>query len=158
MAEKDIRSGDDMVVGDTMRTDQSWMRDIPTDDLVPETTGLKTKIPLETAEGVQLVGPDGNPRGIRTELLRTDDEVSKAWKIKQSREPCWMCRHFKFRVFTREQKLQFIRNLIRDHGWKPEHIKGEIGNIELFEYCPVHQLLTHRNASCLKYWVRRDDL
>ena len=159
MAEKEIRSGEDWVdPGYTMRTDQGWLKDVPTDDLVPETTGLKTKIPMQTDGGVALVGPDGHPMGVRTELIRTDDETQLAWNIYQAAHPCWMCQHFKFRVFTREQKLQFIRDLIRDHGWKPEHIRGEIGNIDLFEYCPVYKLLTHRNASCPKYWVKRVDL
>ena len=81
-----------------------------------------------------------------------------AWKRKMEREPCWMCKHFKFRQFTNDEKLRFVMNLVQDQGWTPEMVRGEMGDLGKFEYCQVYQLLTHRDASCPPYWVKRDDL
>lgn len=159
MSEKDIRSGDDwQETGSTIRTDQRWLERVPTDDLKPITRAVRTAIPMQTDGGVDLVGPNGRPLSMRSEIARTEDEVALAWKRKMEREPCWMCRHFRFKKFTEAEKLRFVMNLVKDHGWTEDMIRGEMGDIGKFEYCPVYKLLTHRSASCPDHWVRRDDL
>jgi hypothetical protein len=164
MADKDIRSGDDwQETGSTHRTNQRWLERVPTDDLKPLTKAVRAAIPMQTVGeegtgGVDIVGPDGRPLTMRSEVARTEDELALAWKRKMEREPCWMCKHFRFRVLTEEQKLRFVMNLVKDHGWTEQMIRGEIGDLSKFEYCPVYELLTHRDASCPDYWVKRSDL
>ena len=157
--EKDIRSGDDwQETGSSIRTDQRWMDRVPTDDLRPLTKAVRTAIPIQTDGGVDLVNEHGRPMTMKSEVARTEDELALAWKRKMEREPCWMCAHFRFQQFTDEQKLRFVMNLVQDHGWTEQMVRGEMGDISKFEYCRVYKLLTHRAASCPDYWVKRGDL
>lgn len=159
MADKDIRSGDDWQdTGSSIRSDQRWVSKVPVDDLKPETKGVRTSIPIQTDGGVHLVDANGRPMAMRSEISRTDDEIALAWKRKQEMEPCWMCKHFKRGKFTPDQKRKFLQALIKEHGWTEDMVRGEMGDIDKFEYCPVYELLTHENASCPDHWVKRDDL
>lgn len=156
---KDIRSGRDYEdTGFTLRGDTSWMERVPTDDLRPKIVGVRTAIPLQSDSGVDLVDQHGRPMSIKSQVSKTKDEIAQAWKRKQEKEPCWMCKHFKRGLFTPQQKLNFLRDLFVEHGMTEEMIAGEVGDISKFEYCPVYELLTHQNASCPRYWIRREDL
>ena len=156
---KDIRSGIDYEdTGYTIRSDQDWLRNVPTDDLQPQIVGVRPTIPLQTDKGVNLVDQHGRAMGIKSEITHTHDKLVQAWKRKQLMEPCWMCKHFRRGLFTPQQKHNFLRDLFIEHGMTQEMIDGEVGNIDVYEYCPVYKLLTHPKASCPRYWVRRDDL
>jgi len=156
---KDIRSGADYEdTGFTIRGDQEWMRDVPVDDLRPRVVGVRTNIPMQSDAGVNLVDSTGRPMSIKSSVTHTHDEILQAWKRKQEMEPCWMCKHFKRGMFTLQQKFNFLRDLFVEHGMTEQMIQGEVGDISMFEYCPVYELLTHPKASCPRYWIRRDDL
>ncbi len=155
----DIRSGSDYVdTGFTLRSDQEWLRDVPTDDLRPRIVGVRTNIPMQSDGGIDLVDSHGRPLAMRSQVSRTHDEIAQAWKRKQEKEPCWMCKHFRRGLFSPQQKWNLLRDLFIEHGMTEQMIAGEVGNIQVYEYCPVYELLTHPKASCPRYWVRRDDL
>lgn len=160
MGEKqDIRSGQDYEdTGYTIRSDTSWLAGVPTDDLRPKITGVRTNIPLQNDAGAKLLDQHGRPMGIKSQVTKTRDEIEQAWKRKQAMQPCWMCKHFKRGLITPQQKMNFLRALFIEHGMTEDMINGEVGDISKFEYCPVYQLLTHEKASCPRYWVKRDDL
>lgn len=155
MATQDIRSGDDVERGLTIREDKTWMNKLPIDRADPFATSFGARIPTKFG-GKQLLDENGQPMGLTGQIGQYHDEVAIGWQKKMRLEPCMLCAHFLRGRFTAEQKALFVMNLVRDHGWTPDLIEADLGDIQTFEFCRVYRLLTHPHASCPKNFRRRD--
>lgn len=155
---RDIRSSKDWIDNPSIREDTTWTRDVPDDDVTPQTRAVPTAIPMSTDGGVSLVNPDGTPMAMRSVVSRTKDEIQILWDRKQMREPCFMCKWFKCRVFNPEEKNLLFLLLSKEHGWKQEWVEGEFNDPHDFEFCVLHETLTHKNASCPRGFRKRDDV
>lgn len=160
MAEtRDVRSSKDWVDGDSIETDRKWMDGIHLDENELKSEVEPAFIPLTDDAGNPLSGRDGHSMGIRSVVTRSPDELKTAWAKKQARDPCWMCRHFVFRALSRNEKLLLVRKyLVKEHGWTEEAVKGDIGNVDAYEWCRVYELMTHKMASCPRHFQLREDL
>lgn len=153
---RDIRSPEnyrDGVVVGSEQDDMSWAANLPRTENIPDSIGLKTRIQAEDQTGTPIINPNtGSPYSIRSRVIHNLTEVEKLWQLKMLREPCLLCEHFRPGVITRAEKDLFYRNLIAEHGWTEDAIKGDLGNPDNFEFCELHNILTHKQASCRSGW------
>jgi len=157
MSERDVpRSPDWQDTGDTVEaTHDAWGPRISDEGITGPELGV-VRLPVKTTFGeMEIPGPTGQPRGLRHQITHTISPTQQHWLRKQQEEPCFRCVHFIDR-FTPEQKAGFIEALAKEHGWTTELITLDIGNISNYRYCRVYELLTHKMASCPRYFRPKD--
>ncbi len=157
MGTRDIRSGEDWVDNATIREDTEWAEKVEATDeeIAPKTSYRPTAIPMTTAGGQQLLNAQGKPAGMKSMISHTKDEIAQLWDLKKTREPCFLCRFYQPRQVSADEKILLWRNLMREHGYTDDMVRGEFGDPRNFEYCALHRILTHKHASCPRGWKPR---
>jgi hypothetical protein len=133
---------------------QNWRNRVPNTGKTPrETIGIRTRIGITDGNN-KLINPNtGRPFGIQTSLIHNLTDIESDWEAKMILEPCHLCEHWRPEVFSLEEKIQFLRNLVREHGWTEEAVAKEIGNPRDYALCEVDGLLTHKATSCPQNWT-----
>lgn len=155
---RDIRSSNDWVdTGETAETTDDWMQGIPSEGI--EREAILEAVPAIIPTTLGRTAVPGS-KGIKGVLTKQHSEREVMLNRKKALEPCWMCVHFNADEFTLlEKELLLKRLLVEEHGWPSEKIvEAELGSPEKYGYCRIFELLTHRDATCLRYFVRRKNL
>lgn len=155
---KDIR-GDNDPIGefgpaiDDPTSSMDWAENLPDPETLPDKVGMKADLPTN------LINPNTNqPVNIQSNIVHDRTLVEKLWDEKRYREPCYLCEHFKEDAISRDEKILFWKNLIKDHGWSKRAVKDDLGNPDNFALCDLYESLTHRMASCPRGWRARKTL
>jgi len=155
MSERDILSPDEPERGVPIGSDKddySWTRGLPDPDEIPSNVGFVTDSPFQNGDGSAIVGPDGKPLGLQTKVVQSLTDVQKLWEIKRTREPCFLCEHFRPNVFSPEQKRRLWKLMIHETGWPVRGVADVLGSPTEYEYCEKHGQLVHKVSSCPRDW------
>lgn len=130
----------------------------------PRQFGWKPTLPVAGADGVRLLGPDGRPVGMRSELVTTKSGAEQIWSKKMARDPCYSCEHFDEDGIPSEERVRLFNVLSREAKWDPQALQiildlkpGDSSGRStlIYGWCEAHQQATHREASCLRLYQPR---
>lgn len=139
-------------------TVDEWAERIASDIPKPHTFGWKPNLPVQTADGRQIVKPDGTPVGMQSEVKVTKSGAELLWQEKLRREPCKSCAHYSREMFEDKDRAELAIFLQREAKWDVQAIYSIIDNIMDFGVCLAHSEgadkmhVTHKDASCLHLW------
>lgn len=137
------------------KDNQNWRNRVPGAGKAPkEAIGIRTRVGIRTEEGSKIINPQtGRPFGIGTSIVHNLTDVESDWEAKMILEPCFMCDHWLPDVYTTEEKLLLLKNLVSEHGWTEEAVAKEIGDPRDYGLCEVDHLLAHKGTSCPQNWT-----
>lgn len=135
--------------------DQNWRDRVPGAGQAPkESVGIRTRVGMYDGEGSKVIDPHtGRPFGMSSSIIHNLSDIESDWEAKMILEPCFMCDHFRPSVYSLDEKIRLLHNLVAEHGWTPEAVAKEIGDPRDYALCAADGLLTHRATSCPPNWT-----
>lgn len=136
------------------QTVKDWSSNLHIDsEIKPVQVGWKTPVPIEGEDKRRILGPDGRPFGMRSEIIREKSEIDQLWDRKRNEQPCCTCQHFDPKPDPVERQQWFVEAA---HGvWPVEAMQTIFQNPKLYGLCMAREEWTHRDASCLRLYTPR---
>jgi len=142
-------------------TADEWMGRVCEDIPKPQKFGFKPRLPVQDSGGVRLLGPDGHPIGMQSQIVVDKSSAEIAFEAKRAKEPCFSCEFWDADGIPEDERVKLFDFLAREAKMSEDALKLVLdlqsgGNPNrIYGWCEAHQQAAHREASCLRLYQPR---